>query len=62
MSAELQEQLVFTNEFKIRFCNGAKALIDHAEDCGDCAWYLHKGEGDLCESGKNLIKKAMVLQ
>jgi len=62
MKAQWQEQLVFTNDFKIRFCNGFSALQRHAETCTQCAEYLRDGEGDLCKPGKKAIAVAMVLQ
>lgn len=62
MKAEFQEQLVFTNDFKIRFCNGFSALHEHVGTCGECAAYLCYGYGDLCEAGKLAIQTAMMLQ
>lgn len=62
MKAHRQEQLAFTNEFKIRFCNGYHALARHIGTCSKCHEYLCSGDGDLCDSGKWAIAKAMVLQ
>ena len=59
--AEWQQQLVFTNEFKIRFCNGFAALWSHARLCEACETYLRHGDSDLCDAGKNHIKRAFVL-
>jgi len=60
--AEHQQQFVWTNDFKIRFCNGAHAIIVHAGECKQCAEYIHSGDGDLCKDGKLGIMKAMVLE
>ena len=59
MTAADIEQIVFTNEFKIRFCNVMNALEDHIKenDCHFCNLYLLNGDGDLCEQGKEAIKK-----
>lgn len=62
MKTQWQEQLVFTNDFKISFCNGFSAMRRHAETCSRCARYLRDGDGDLCEQGKKAIKTAMTLQ
>lgn len=62
MRAEWQEQLVFTNDFKVRFCNGYDALKKHAHTCPECAVYLTHGDGDLCGVAKRLIAWAMLLE
>jgi hypothetical protein len=62
MKAEFQRQLVFTNDFKILFCNAYDALRNHQETCQTCRTYIMTGDGDLCDAGKSVIKKAMVLQ
>lgn len=62
MKAEFQEQLVFTNDFKIRFCNAYHALQRHAETCSLCAGYLRNGDEDLCVQGKRAIIYNMTLQ
>lgn len=49
----------FTNEFKIRFANAYDAMNCHSSKCEECLIYLRSGDGDLCEKGKELIKKAM---
>lgn len=62
MNAQFQEQLVFTNDFKIRFCNGFSALQNHLRGCNRCSEYIALGDGDLCDTGKTSIKSAMILQ
>lgn len=56
------QQLEFTNDFKILFCNGYSAISAHARVCEECEVYLRHGDGDLCNRGKELIARAMTLQ
>lgn len=45
------------NDTKIRFCNAFHAINFHASGvyCHQCSIYLHSGEGDFCERGKEII-------
>lgn len=45
------------NDTKVKVCNAFDALRCHIEDtnCWMCAQYLHYGDGDLCETGKEKI-------
>ena len=57
-------QIVFNNEFKVLFCNAYDALQHHIRltKCNQCSEYLALGDRDLCDTGKNEIKREMKLQ
>lgn len=58
----MQEQQLFTNNFKILFANAFDAMSCHSSRCESCLVYLRTGDGDLCRKGKELITKAFFLQ
>lgn len=43
------------NSTKIRFCNAMDALRTHSINCRDCAIYIRWGEGNVCETGQEII-------
>lgn len=47
------------NDTKIRFCNAARELYRHCDDCYPCSDYVRNGDGDLCNKGKEIIAQEM---
>lgn len=43
------------NDTKIKFCNAFVALGIHCIKCRTCKSYIDRGDGDLCDKGKNII-------
>ena len=47
------------NDTKIRFCNAMHALTQHTYVCTPCTLYTERGDGDLCETGKDIIAREL---
>ena len=47
------------NDTKIRFCNAMHDLTQHTYVCTACTLYTERGDGDLCETGKDIIAREL---
>ena len=43
----------------IRFCNAFNATVIHASTCEHCDAYLRFGDGQMCDTGKDIIAMEM---
>lgn len=55
----MNRHLKIPNDTKIRFCNTMHAMQLHFADCNDCLYYICRGDGDLCDMGKDLIAREL---
>lgn len=53
--------LTLENNEKIRFCNAMHELQHHESSCRACVTYIRWGDGDLCDVGKEIIAKHLIL-
>lgn len=52
--------MTLNNCTKIQFCNAFFELKTHTASCRECAVYTEFGDGDLCETGKQIILMEMM--